>query len=111
MTLPAYLTDIHFLDLTTCDGPCPNARTGCDRSTHNLNRSTHREKVDCPECLESEAFKAQGMEEALVPRRPWIPPTSDLFAVPNYMPRNYRPILSDTPIRGTITSSMKVKVP
>jgi hypothetical protein len=63
--LPAYLIDTHFLDLTTCDGPYPNARTGCDRSTHTLNRSMHRENVNCPACLESEAFKAQGMEDAL----------------------------------------------
>ena len=65
MTLPAHLTDIHFLDLTTCGGPCPNARTGCDKSTLVLKYSMHRKNVNCPECLESEAFKAQGMEDAL----------------------------------------------
>jgi len=58
------LTYTHFLDVTT-DKAYNDTKTGCGLFAYMHNRSVHRERVDCPACRASEAFLAQGMEDAL----------------------------------------------
>jgi hypothetical protein len=72
--LPAALTNIHGHDHNSAEF-FKDHRTFCGLPAKGMNRSLHLSQVNCPECLASDDYRAQSMEEALVPV--WQPPDDE----------------------------------